>query len=143
MQMEFSSTFSGVDQCQPSGGSSTPFSPFLRILRTIPPERVGLHGEYDHSGLAKRVSLALSQQFQPTEVAQLRISQRGTVVVVQGNIANSHLAQIISVILSVRGAADVEINGISMIRPLCVSTIEPETSYGFTAEAIGQSSFAW
>ncbi|NEQ25971.1 MAG: hypothetical protein F6K28_44350, partial [Microcoleus sp. SIO2G3] len=103
---------------------SAAFVPLLKILGTIPPERVGLHGEYDHSGLAKRVSRIVAEQFEPAEVAHLRISQRGTVVVIVGKITNSRLmARLVSVVLDVRGAADVEINGISMIRPLCVSAI--------------------
>lgn len=105
----------------------SPVAPLLRILGTIPPERVGLHGEYDHSGLAKRVSRLLSEQFEPAEVAHLRISQRGTVVVVVGKIANSRLmARLVSAALAVRGTADVEINGVSMIRALSVCAIEPD-----------------
>ncbi|NJL20338.1 MAG: 2-dehydro-3-deoxygalactonokinase [Leptolyngbyaceae cyanobacterium SM1_3_5] len=106
---------------------SAALTPLLRILGTIPPERVGLNGEYDHSGLAKRVSRLLNEQFQPAEVAHLRISQRGTVVVIVGKIASPRLmARLVSVVLDVRGAADVEINGDSMIRSLCVSAIEPD-----------------
>lgn len=116
------------------GGAASPdclcnssLVPLLRILGTIPPERVGLHGEYDHSGLAKRVSRLLSEQFEPAEVAHLRISQRGTVVVIVGKIANPRLVgRVVSAALTVRGAADVEINGLSMIRALCVSAIEPD-----------------
>lgn len=101
--------------------------PLLRILGTIPPERVGLQGEYDHSGLAKRVARLLNEQFSPAEVAHLRISQRGTVVVIVGKIASPRLlSRVVSVALEVRGAADVEVNGVSMIRALSVSAIEPD-----------------
>lgn len=114
--------------------SSAALMPLLRILGTIPPERVGLHGEYDHSGLAKRVSRLLSEQFAPAEVAHLRISQRGTVVVIVGKIASPRvMSRLVSAALAVRGAADVEINGVSMIRSLCVSAIEPD--YEFSSQS--------
>lgn len=51
------------------------------IFRSIPPERIGLNGEYDHSGLAKRVDRSFRQQFLPEELAKLTVSQRGRVVI--------------------------------------------------------------
>jgi hypothetical protein len=100
-------------------GFQTTLDPLLRIFRTIPPERVGLHGEYDHHGLAKRVALAFSEQFEPNELADLRITQRGTVVVLVGNCANEWLmTRLVNAAFSVEGAADVEINGVSTVKPL-------------------------
>jgi osmotically-inducible protein OsmY len=96
------------------------------LFRTIPPERVGLSGEYDHDGLAKRVSLALSRTFQPDEIDRLRIRQRGTVVVLMGNIASQHLLiRLVNAAMSVSGAADVEVNGISVADRLTAYLSQP------------------
>jgi hypothetical protein len=82
-------------------------------FRTIPPERVGLFGEYDHHGLAKRVSLAFSQNFEPCEIEKLRIRQRGAVVVLIGEIQSQWLLiKMVKLAMSTSGTADVEVNGV-------------------------------
>lgn len=82
---------------------------------TIPPERVGLNGEYDHRGLAKRVSLVFRQQCSPVEIEQLRVSQRGAVVVLMGKIPERKLlVKLATLAMSVPGTADVEVNGVSV-----------------------------
>jgi hypothetical protein len=100
-------------------GRSMGQSTFTPLFKTIPPERIGLCGEYDHRGLAKRVSLALSQNFEPNELGNLRVNQRGTVVVFMGEIPNQRtLIKLVNVAMSVDGAVDVEINGISVAHRL-------------------------
>jgi hypothetical protein len=82
---------------------------------TIPPERVGLNGEYDHRGLAKRVSLVFRQQCSSMDIEHLRVSQRGAVVVLLGKIPERKLlVKLVSLAMSVPGTADVEINGVSV-----------------------------
>ncbi len=85
------------------------------LFRAIPPERVGLSGEYDHNGLAKRVSLALSRTFEPDEIGKLRISQRGAVVVFIGDISSQQLLiRLVNVVMNVSGTTDVEVNGVAV-----------------------------
>jgi hypothetical protein len=94
-------------------------STFTPLFKTIPPERVGLFGEYDHKGLVKRVSLALSQNFEPSEIRGLRINQRGAVVVLVGQIPNQRLLiKLVNTIMDINGAVDVEINGVSVAHRL-------------------------
>lgn len=94
-------------------------STFTPLFNSIPPERVGLYGEYDHKGLAKRVSLALSQNFEPDEIRKLRVSQRGAVVLLIGEIPNQRmLVKLVNVAMGVEGAAEVEINGVSVAHRL-------------------------
>lgn len=82
---------------------------------TVPPERVGLCGEYDYYGLSKRVTAALTQNFEPDEIQGLRVTQRGAVVVILGAIVNQRLLiQLVQVIMGINGAADVEVNGVSV-----------------------------
>ncbi len=89
------------------------------LFRTIPPERVGLNGEYDHDGLAKRVRVAFQQNFQAEELENLRISQRGAVVVLLGKVTSQRfLIKLVNVAMNVSGAVDVEVNGICVAEPL-------------------------
>jgi hypothetical protein len=84
--------------------------------RGIPPERVGLNGEYDHAGLAKRVIAALQEDeiFLGTE--GLRVSQRGQVVILSGQVESQELLKHIIVrSLQLEGAAFVESNGVRVM----------------------------
>ena len=94
-------------------------STFTPLFNSIPPERIGLCGEYDHKGLAKRVSVALSQNFEPDEIKKLRVSQRGAVVLLIGEITNQRtLVKLVNVAMGVEGAAEVEVNGVSVAHRL-------------------------
>ncbi len=92
------------------------FEPKLVECRSIPPERIGINGKYDHDGLASRVRLLLSEQLTNSTEA-LRVSQRGRVVVVIGPWVTEEMAQkIITLTLQVEGATSVELNGVH-VRP--------------------------
>lgn len=83
------------------------------LFTGIPPERIGLNGEYDHSGLAKRVIEAFQAQIDDRHLANLRVLQRGKVVLLLGAVSNrSILTQLVQIAGEVEGAADVEINGV-------------------------------
>lgn len=102
------------------------FEPKLVEYRSIPPERIGLNGEYDHDGLASRVRLLLSEQLANSAEA-LRVSQRGRVVVVIGSWVTEEMAQkIVTLSLQVEGATSVELNGIHWgFRSRPIAYIEP------------------
>ncbi len=88
--------------------------------RGIPPERVGLNGEYDHAGLAKRVHVVLRNQWDPLMVDRLRISQRGQVVILSGQVETKDcLDGMIEQVLQLEGAAFVESNGIRLMPQHC------------------------
>ena len=79
----------------------------------IPPERVGIRGEYDHHGLAKRVYLKFNQILGKPAIADLSVLQRGRVVILHGKIASQDLLnQLVQLAMQVDGADDVEIRGI-------------------------------
>jgi hypothetical protein len=85
------------------------------LLSRIPPERVGLNGEYDHSGLAKRVLHAFQAEFALNELEDVRVMQRGKVVVLIGKVASSGtLNRLISIALRVEGAIEVETTGVRL-----------------------------
>jgi hypothetical protein len=92
-------------------GQSTSIS----LFQTIPPERIGLSGEYDYSGLAKRVLQLFNQTFEPDEIAKLRVTQRGAVVILLGKISSQQLlVRLVRTAMSINGAVDVEVNGVSL-----------------------------
>ncbi|MEH1943669.1 MAG: BON domain-containing protein [Nostoc sp.] len=79
--------------------------------QSTPPERVGLNGEYDQSGLAKRVALAFDEDPQLDDVDTLWVAQTGTTVVLKGKVPSQEiLNKMVSVANSVNGATDVDTN---------------------------------
>ncbi|MCX5962855.1 MAG: hypothetical protein NT070_06815 [Cyanobacteria bacterium] len=110
----------------PDNINSANLEPRIVECRAIPPERIGINGEYDHDGLSKRVRLLLSEQL-TNSVETLRISQRGRVVVIFGPWVTEEMAQrIINLCLQVEGATSVEVNGVCLAsRSRLISHIEP------------------
>ncbi|MGB0561773.1 MAG: hypothetical protein ACPGVO_08195 [Spirulinaceae cyanobacterium] len=75
--------------------------------KAIPPERVGLDGKYDESGLAKRVAAAFDDQNLPDD-GQLWVAQTGSTVVLRYNpSAESILERAKKIAKGVEGAKSV------------------------------------
>jgi osmotically-inducible protein OsmY len=75
----------------------------------IPAERVGLNGEYDDSGLAKRVALAFDEDSTLDDIETLWVAQTGSTVVLKGTVPNQQiLDRMVSVAKGVRGAKAVD-----------------------------------
>ncbi|MBW4635903.1 MAG: BON domain-containing protein [Iphinoe sp. HA4291-MV1] len=80
-----------------------------------PPERVGLNGEYDQSGLAKRVALAFDQDQQLDDIDTLWVAQTGSTVVLKGKVPSQDiLNKMVSVARSVNGATAVDSNQVTV-----------------------------
>lgn len=111
----FEKTLSTPSQAMPGvctiGAVTLPDSqPWFRM---IPPERVGIRGEYDHDGLAKRVHLKFNQTLGKLAIADLSVLQRGRVVILHGQVASQDLLnQLVRLAMQVDGADDVELRGI-------------------------------
>ncbi|MBE9058707.1 BON domain-containing protein [Sphaerospermopsis sp. LEGE 08334] len=74
----------------------------------IPPERIGLNGEYDQSGLAKRVALAFDQDSELANCDRLWVAQLSSTVVLKGEVPSQQiLNKMVSVARSVNGTTDV------------------------------------
>lgn len=85
-----------------------------RWFSSIPPERTGLHGEYDYYGLSKRVSQCLSMNV-GGELRRLKVRQRGRVVVLSGRLGSPYqLREIVDLALSVDGVDEVETYGVKV-----------------------------
>lgn len=77
--------------------------------QTVPPERRGLNGEYDQSGLAKRVALAFDQDEQLDDIETLFVAQTDSTVVLKGKVPNQQLlSRMVQVAKGVPGATAVE-----------------------------------
>ncbi|MCL1467713.1 BON domain-containing protein [Argonema galeatum] len=75
----------------------------------ISPERVGLSGEYDQSGLAKRVALAFDQDSELADIDRLWVAQTGGTVVLKGEVPSQQiLNKMVSVANNVNGATNVD-----------------------------------
>lgn len=74
----------------------------------IPPERVGLNGEYDQSGLAKRVAQAFDNDPGLDDLETLWVAQTGSMVVLKGKVPSQDLlSNLVSVAGGVNGASSV------------------------------------
>lgn len=82
---------------------------------SIPPERMGLNGEYDQSGLAKRVALAFDQDPSLQDIDTVYVAQTGSVVVLKGEAPSQEtLNQMVSVALGVSGATNVDTDQVTV-----------------------------
>ncbi|MBD0347443.1 MAG: BON domain-containing protein [Coleofasciculus sp. Co-bin14] len=76
---------------------------------TIPPERVGLQGEYDQSGLAKRVALAFDEDPDLNDEERLWVAQTSGTVVLKGQVSDqATLNKMVSVAKGVNGCTSVD-----------------------------------
>ena len=83
--------------------------------QSIAPERVGLNGEYDQSGLAKRVALAFDQDAQLDDIDTLWVAQTGGTVVLKGKVPSQDiLSKMASVARSVNGADAVDTSQVTV-----------------------------
>lgn len=75
----------------------------------IPPAKVGLNGEFDESGLAKRVALAFDQDAQLDDVGTLWVAQLQSKVVLKGKVpSQDYLDRAIRIAKGTHGATDVD-----------------------------------
>ncbi len=80
-----------------------------------PPERMGLNGEYDESGLAKRVALAYDQDPELSRIPSVDVLQTGTTVVLRGMVPSQAIIdKLVSVASGVPGAQSVDTSGMSI-----------------------------
>ncbi|MBW4654534.1 MAG: hypothetical protein KME20_16070 [Kaiparowitsia implicata GSE-PSE-MK54-09C] len=97
----------------------------INALLSIPPERIGLNGDHDHQGLAKRVAMLLRCSAIAREVSALKVAQRGAIVTIQGRFpAQTVLHQVVAIALQADGANGVEVNGTTIL-----SKIDVERAY--------------
>ncbi|MGQ4645966.1 phospholipid-binding protein [Lyngbya aestuarii] len=95
--------------------SPTKAAPAATSTEQIAPERVGLEGEYDQSGLAKRVALAFDQDNELNDEGRLWVAQTGSTVVLKGEVASQQiLDKMVTVAKSVKGCTGVETDQVAV-----------------------------
>ncbi|HAG82407.1 MAG TPA: phospholipid-binding protein [Cyanobacteria bacterium UBA12227] len=102
-------------QSTPASAPAKAQAPATTQTTTIPPERVGLNGEYDQSGLAKRVALAFDEDPELDDINTLYVAQTSGTVVLKGKVPNKAiLDKMVRVAKGVSGATGVETNQVSI-----------------------------
>ncbi|OUL18872.1 BON domain-containing protein [Nostoc sp. 106C] len=82
---------------------------------SIAPERIGLNGEYDQSGLAKRVALAFDEDGSFDDIDSLYVAQTGGTVVLKGSVPSQDiLDQMVETARGVSGATDVQTDQVTV-----------------------------
>lgn len=80
-----------------------------------PPEYMGVDGEYDPSGLAKRVALALEDDPIASQIDHLRLIQTGSTICFEGQIDNQqHLDHVVQVAAQVDGTEAVDASRVNI-----------------------------
>jgi osmotically-inducible protein OsmY len=81
----------------------------------IPAERVGLNGEYDQSGLAKRVAKAYDDDAQLDDIETLWVAQTSGTVVLKGKVPSQDLLdKCVSIAEGVNGATSVDTSQVTI-----------------------------
>ena len=76
--------------------------------KEIPAERVGLNGEYDQSGLAKRVAQAFDETPGFDDIDTIWVAQTGGTVVLKGKAPADVLPKMSAIARGVNGTTDVD-----------------------------------
>jgi osmotically-inducible protein OsmY len=81
----------------------------------IAAERLGVNGEYDQSGLAKRVALAFDEDAAVTDVETLWVAQTSGTVVLKGSVPSQEiLDRMVELASGVSGTTDVAIDQVTV-----------------------------
>ncbi|MBE9101057.1 hypothetical protein [Vacuolonema iberomarrocanum] len=87
------------------------------LFATVPPERCGIDGSYDYFGLRNRVMHTFERRFGAMNLGDIKLSQRGTVIVLQGQFCDVYLIyELIAIALRTEGTEGVEINGVTVFK---------------------------
>ncbi|NJR41025.1 MAG: BON domain-containing protein [Leptolyngbyaceae cyanobacterium CSU_1_4] len=96
----------------PAAASPTAASP---ATDSIPPAKVGLNGEFDESGLAKRVALAFDEADGLDDIETLWVAQLSNKVVLRGKVPSQALLdKAVSVASTVNGAESVDTSEVTV-----------------------------
>ena len=82
----------------------------------IPPDCMGLDGEYDPFGLAKRVAKALDERPQTAQVSTLTLEQQGNTIIYDGQVTDHQvLDAIVDVTRRIDGTHAVETDQVQVV----------------------------
>ncbi len=85
------------------------------LVLPVPLEYMGIQGEYDPQGLAKRVAQAFDHHPQTQKIKTLCIIQHGSKITLLGKVASlAELQQIIEVAQQVEGTKDIDVQQVAI-----------------------------
>ena len=107
--------FGGGDQAAPEATAATPMMTTDVPAEAIPPERVGLNGEYDQSGLAKRVAQAFDQDSAVADIDTVWVAQLTGEVVLKGKVPSQDvLNRLVEIAGTQSGATGVNVDQVEV-----------------------------
>lgn len=103
----FGNIFGGEDKAAAEGEAFQPGA--------VPPARQGLNGEFDQSGLAKRVAKAFDEDAELAAIEGMWVAQTGATVVLKGTApSQAILDKLVSVASSTHGAISVDTSQVTL-----------------------------
>jgi hypothetical protein len=82
----------------------------------IPPDCMGLEGEYDPFGLAKRVAQALDERPKTAQVSTLTLEQQGNTIIYDGQVADRQMLDaIVDVTRRIDGTHAIETDRVRVV----------------------------
>ncbi|MBD2326626.1 BON domain-containing protein [Alkalinema sp. FACHB-956] len=107
--------FGGGNQAAPEATAATPMVTADVPAESIPPERVGLNGEYDQSGLAKRVAQAFDQDAAVADIDTVWVAQLTGEVVLKGKVPSQDiLNRLVEIARAQSGATGVNVEQVEV-----------------------------
>lgn len=107
--------FPGSKKKQNAPTASAPAPTAQASDPSIPAAKVGLDGEFDESGLAKRVALAFDNDAQLDDVGTLWVAQLSSKVVLKGKVpSQDYLNKAVSIAKGVNGATEVDASQVTV-----------------------------
>ncbi len=78
-------------------------------------ERIGLDGEYDPSGLAKRVAQALAEDPTLSKISTIYVAQNNRKIILKGTISDRNfLDRLVTIAQNVQGVSEVDISQVEV-----------------------------
>ena len=95
--------------------ASTEYSAPAESAAGVPAERMGLNGEYDQSGLAKRVAAAFDQDSSVADIETVWVAQTSGTVVLKGEVpSQEQLNRLIEIANEQNGATAVNADQVTV-----------------------------
>lgn len=89
-------------------------------LSAIPPERVGLQGEYDYYGLAHRIQARFQDYMGKDEQSNIVVKQRGAAIILTGTISKAELLNdLVALAIATDGVTQVEVCNLAVQTDAC------------------------
>lgn len=105
----------GLEKPETSDQSSNEAVQQVAESQAIDPAKVGLDGNFDESGLAKRVALAFDNDAEVADIDTVWVAQLSSTVVLKGNVPSQELLDKLVTIASAQaGATDVQTDQVTI-----------------------------